>query len=132
MFKHLLKGALAMLAYRLLHNYRQSARQLLEIEAAKFYVRSVRMVRKAALAAMRLWLVITLMGIGLLLIHISLFILLPWSIETKAVVGLLLGVGYLLLGVLAIRITMSQRKWVAKSGIGDILKDVGAASTTRE
>src|ERR1039457_3824580 len=89
MFKHLFKGLLASIVVKLLESYRRLSVQLLKIEAAKAYLHGVQMARLSALGLMGLGLVIGLICIGVVLIHVGLFILLPWSVAAKAVLGMI-------------------------------------------
>ena len=99
MFKYLIKGLLAGMAIKLLDNYRHLSIQLLKIEAAKCYLHGVQMARLSAIGLMRMGLVIALICVGVLLFHAGLFILLPWTVEAKAVLGMILGLAYVVIGV---------------------------------
>ncbi len=122
MLVNLIKGVLAGVAIKLLDNYRHLSLQLLKIEAATCYVRSVQMARRSAIGLMRMGLLIVLMGIGVLLLHVGLFVLLPWSVETKAILGMFLGVAYVAIGALALRAIMAEKNWMKKSGAADMLE----------
>jgi len=123
MFKELLKGLFVDFAVKLLETYRKLTLQLLKLEATKCYVRGVEAVRLSALGLMGLGLVIGLICIGLLLIHAALFILLPWTIEAKAMLGLGLGLAYVVIGGLALKVAMDERTWMEKSGAAKMLKE---------
>ena len=56
--------------------------------------------------------------------HAALFILLPWSVKTKAILGLFLGLIYVALGVYALYAAMNEKTWMEKSGAAKMLKDV--------
>ena len=123
MFKHLFKGLLAGMAVKLLDNYRRLAIQLLKIAAAKCYLRGVQTARLAASGLMRMGLMIGLICVGALLFHAGLFVLLPWSDETKAILGMVLGLAYVVIGVVALRAAMSEKTWMEKSGASRMLED---------
>lgn len=123
MFKSLFNGILSGIALKLLADYRHLTVRLLKIEAARSYLRGVRMARVSALGAMWMGLVIALICIGAALFHIGLFILLPWSLEGKAVLGMVLGAVYMVGGGLALRAAMDERAWMEKSGANGMLKD---------
>lgn len=121
MFKNLLNGLLSAVAVKLLDNYRQLSIQLLKIEAAKAYLHGVKMARLSAVGLICMGLTIGLIFLGLILLHISLFILLPWSLETKAVLGAFLGIAYLITGGFILRAAMDERTWMNKSGASEFL-----------
>jgi hypothetical protein len=123
MFKYLIKGLLAGTAIKLLNNWRRLSIHLLEIEAAKGYLHGVRMARLSAIGLMRMGLVISLVGIGVLLFHAGLFILLPWTVETKAVLGMFLGLAYAVIGYVALRAAMDEKMWMEKSGVAEMLEE---------
>lgn len=120
------------IATTLVADYRRLSVQWLKIEAAKSYLRGVRMARLAAISAVRMGLIVALICVGTLIAHAALFVLLPWSLQTKAVVGLLLGTGYVLTGSLALHVAMKERTWMEKSGATRMLLDAtGAAESSR-
>ena len=132
MFKELLKGLFVDFAVKLLETYRKLTLQLLKLEVTKCYVRGVEAVRLTALGLLGLGLVIGLICIGLLLMHVALFILLPWSLEAKAKLGLGLGLAYVVIGGLALRAAMDERTWMEKSGAAKMLKDALSPSDNKE
>lgn len=123
MFKYLIKGLLVGGAIKLLGSYGRQSVQLLKIETAKCYLHGVQMARLSAIGLLWMGLTIGLIVVGVLLFHAGLFILLPWSVETKAVLGMILGVVYVALGGLALRAAMDERTWMAKSGAVRMLEE---------
>ncbi len=123
MLKALLKGTLSAIAIRLLDNYRRMSMQLLKIEVAKAYLHGIRVARLSAIGLMGLGLLIALIAVGVLLLHAGLFILLPWSLAAKAVLSMVLGLVYIMLGAGALRMAMDEKAWMTKSGATDMLKD---------
>ena len=77
MFKNIIKGLLAGITIKLMDNWRRVSLQLLKIEAAKIYLQGVQMARWSMISLMRMGLAIGLIGVGMLLFHAGLFILLP-------------------------------------------------------
>ena len=128
MFKYLIKGLLGGVAIKLLDNCRRLSTQLLKIEAAKCYLQGVQMARLSAIGLMRMGLVIALICFGVLLLHAGLFILLPWTVATKAVLGLFLGLVYVVIGVVSLRATMDERTWMEKSGAARMLEEATGQS----
>jgi len=123
MFKDLIKGFLAGIAGKLLDNYRRLSIQLLKIEAAKCYLHGVRMARLSAVGLMLMGLVIALICAGLMLLHAGLFILLPWTVEAKAVLAMLMGLVYVIIGIVVLRAAMDEKTWMDKSGASEMLED---------
>ncbi|MEI8138983.1 MAG: hypothetical protein WCI03_03855 [bacterium] len=123
MFKNLFKGILSVVAIKMMDNYRNLSLQLLKIEAAKAYLQGVKAARMSAIGLMGMGLVIGLICMGLVLIHVGLFLLLPWTVETKAVLGISLGLIYVIGGGLLLRAAMNEKTWMEKSGATKMLKD---------
>ncbi len=128
MFKDLLKGLLAGLAVKLLEHCRELSLPLLRIEATKSYLRGVQMARLSALGLLGMGLLIGLICLGVLLVHAALFILLPWNVEAKAILGLCLGLGYVVLGIAVLRVAMDEGTWMEKSGATKMLREATAPS----
>ena len=123
MFKNVISTLLAEIVIKLLNNYRQLSLQLVKIEMAKCYLHGVRLAQQSAFGLLKLVLEIGLIAIGTLLVHASLFILLPGSLETKALFGMVLGAVYLLIGVLTLRTSMKEKTWMEQSGALTMLND---------
>jgi len=88
----------------------------------------VQMARLSALGLMRMGLMIGLACVGVLLFHAGLFILLPWTVEAKAVLGMFLGLAYAVIGGVVLRATMDERTWMEKSGAAEMLADATGQS----
>lgn len=129
MFKYLMKGLLAAIGIKLLDNYRRLSVQLLKIEAARCYLHGVQMARMSVLGLMWIGFLIALIGVGALLFHAGLFILLPGSLEVKAAIAMVLGLIYVALGWLALRAALDEKTWMEKSGAAKMLQDATAPST---
>lgn len=123
MFNYLLKGILSAMALKLLDNYRHLSIRLLKIESAKSYLHGVRMARMSVIGLMLMGLVIGLICLGALLFHVGLFILLPWTLKAKAILGMCLGVAYVALGAAALRAAMNEKAWMEKSGATEMLRE---------
>ena len=121
MFKHLLKGLLSALAFKVLDQYRHLSIQWLRIEAAKSYLHGIRMARLSAIGLMLMGLMIGLISFGFLFFHVWLFILLPWTIESKAILGMLLGLAYMIIGGGVLGIMVDEKTWLEKSGAAEML-----------
>ena len=124
MIKCLFKGILSAIAVRLLSDYRHLSVRLLKIEAAKSYLHGVRMARLSAIGLIRAGLMIGLVLLGTLLFHVGLFILLPLTLKAKALLGVCLGLIYVVCGVVMLRAITDEKIWMEKSGAAQMLADV--------
>jgi len=124
MIKCLFKGIMSSIAVRMLINYRYLSIRLLEIEAAKAYLHGVRMARLSAIGLIQAGLMIGLVGLGALLFHVGLFVLLPWTIKAKALFGLCLGLAYVTCGIALLRTITDEKTWMEKSGAAKMLEEV--------
>jgi len=133
MIKCLFKGIMSSIAVGMLTNYRHLSIRLLKIEAAKAYLHGVRMARLSAIGLIRAGLMIGLVGLGALLFHVGLFVLLPWTIKAKALFGLCLGLAYVVCGGVMLRAATNEKTWMEKSGAAKMLDEVtGANNQTKE
>lgn len=123
MFKYMIKAILAGITVKLMDNWRRLSIQLLKIEAAKFYLHGVRMARWSAINLLWIGLAIGLIGVGTLLFHAALFLLLPWTVETKALLGLLMGLAYVGIGYAVLHESVNEKTWLEKSGVSELLKE---------
>ena len=123
MFKNLFNGMLSAFAIKLLENYRHLSIQLLKIEVAKAYLHGVKTARSSAIGLLCLGLLIGLICVGVMLFHIGLFILLPWSMESKAILGMVLGLIYITTGVIVLRAAMDEKTWMKRSGATQMIKE---------
>jgi len=129
MLNWILKGILSAVVARLLDNYRYLSIRLLKIEAAKSYLRGIRMARLSVIGLMLMGLMTGLICVGVVLFHAGLFVLLPWTVKSKAILGMFLGLAYVVIGCAALRVSMSERTWLAKSGAASMLKEATDPST---
>lgn len=123
MFKYVIKGLLAGITIKLMDNWRRLSLQLLKIEAAKLYLHGVRMARWSAISLLRIGLAIGLIGVGALLFHAGLFILLPWTVASKAILGLLLGLAYVGIGYAVLHAAINEKTWLEKSHVAEMIKE---------
>jgi hypothetical protein len=93
----------------------------LKTEAAVVYVAGVRKARQAFIALLGLAFFMLLALCGFVFIHVALFAWLPWSLPTKALVLLILGVVYLGGGLVVFLGLSSDRAWMKFTGVDRIL-----------
>lgn len=132
MFKLLFKGIMASIAVKMLTNYRHLSIRLLQIEAAKSYLQGVRIARLLAISRMQVALMIGLVLLGALLFHVGLFVLLPWTVKAKALLGMCLGLSYVICGGFMLRATMDEKMWMEKSGAAQMLDEVTGTNNQKK
>lgn len=93
----------------------------LKLQAAAAYVAGVRKTRQAFIALLGSFLLLLLMMSGFLLIHVALFIWLPWSLPLKALILLILGLVYLGGGLAVVFRLSSDRTWMKFAKVDHIL-----------
>ncbi|HAR98928.1 MAG TPA: hypothetical protein DCS11_08570 [Syntrophus sp. (in: bacteria)] len=93
----------------------------LEAEAAVLYVGGVRKAREAFIALLIAGLFLLLLMIGFLLVHVALFLWLPWSLTARALVLLVLGVVYFGSGLAVVIALTSQRAWMKFTKVDRLL-----------
>ena len=123
MINTLFKGYLATMAIKLLNNYRHLSIQFLKIETAKSYLHGVRIARRSTWVLLQMGFFVGLIFIGVLLFHAGLFIVLPWSLKAKAILGILLGLVYVITGLVALCIFMDEKAWMLKLGVTALLEE---------
>ena len=94
---------------------------MLKTEAAAVYVAGVRKTRRAFIALLGSFLLLLLMMSGFLLIHVALFMWLPWSLPVKALVLLVLGVAYLGTGLAVVLGLCSDQTWMRFAKVDRII-----------
>ena len=57
--------------------------------------------------------IITLIGAGFVLIPLALLLFMPWQDETKAIVGIVIGVVYLLIPLVGAAFVLSEKRWMS-------------------
>jgi hypothetical protein len=102
-----------------------TAMNIAKIEAAAAYVSCVAKVREAFLILLNLATMLLLALAGFVLIHVALFIWLPWSLGVKALLLLILGAAYLTIGLLTVLSISSDRTWMKIAKVDKILAAIG-------
>src|SRR5512136_1854492 len=94
---------------------------ILKTEAAAVYIAGIRKTRQAFIALLGSFLLLLLTMSGFLLIHVALFMWLPWSLWVKALVLLILGVAYLGTGLAVVVCVNSERTWMRFAKVDRII-----------
>lgn len=123
MIKQLLQGVQSAIALLVLDRYRCLSVELIKIEAARSYVRGVQVARSATGGLLLIRLIMALIFFGVVLAHVGLFVLLPWTLENKAILGLALGLSYVAVGGLILRFALKEQTWMNASGATRLVSD---------
>jgi len=95
----------------------------LKAQAADIYLEGMKGARRALVLLCLLVFVITLVGAGLVLIPLSLLQLAEKG-ETKAIVGTIVGLIYLLVPLIAMRPLLSEKRWLSVTGAEETAKRI--------
>lgn len=101
--------------------YLEPTLRLLKVRVAIYYLEGIKTARQILILLCLLIFVITLIGAGLVLIPVALLLFMPWAPETKALVGLAVGLVYLLIPVVALFSLLSEKRWLKLTGTNDVL-----------
>jgi hypothetical protein len=101
--------------------WRDSVLGGVEMKAAALYATGVRKARGAFIALLLAILFLLLLMSGFLLIHVALFLWLPWSLKARALALLLLGVVYFIGGLAVVVSISSERAWMRYTGVDRLL-----------
>src|SRR5512143_1949663 len=102
-----------------------AALTIVKAEAAAAYVRCVVKVREVFVALVSLAAFLLLALAGFVLVHVALFVWLPWSIGVKALVLLILGAAYFGVGLAAALSINSDRAWMKLAKVDELLSGLG-------
>ncbi len=70
---------------------------------------------------------IMLMITGFLIIHVAIFLYLPWEIETKALILLILGMVYFIVPLSLVFWLYSKAQWMKISGVEEMIENLSEA-----
>jgi hypothetical protein len=90
--------------------------RFVKLELASLYVEAVDRSRRLFILALLGVLVLLLCLSGFTLIHVALFYYLPWSIQDKAILLLVLGLVYFWVPLILIILAASRKAWMKASG----------------
>ncbi len=95
---------------------------LVKAQAAVVYLESIKGARRILILFCLLIFIITLIGAGFVLIPLALLIFMPWQPHTKAVVGIIIGVVYLLVPFAGMLTVLSEKRWMVVTGARHTLR----------
>ena len=101
--------------------YINGVMDIVRTQAAAAYVAGVVKVRQALVALLSLAFFMLLALSGFVLIHVALFVWLPWSLPVKALILLVLGVVYVGGGLAVVLELSSERAWMRFAKVDRIL-----------
>jgi uncharacterized membrane protein YqjE len=92
---------------------------ILRARAAVVFLEGVKGVRRVLIVLCLLTFIITLIGAGFVLIPLAILVLMPWDPQTRAIVGIVIGVVYLLVPLAGILLILPEKRWMAITGAQD-------------
>lgn len=97
---------------------------LAKIEAAIYYLKIIKTVRRVYLGGFFLLVSLILMVNGFMFMHVAFFYYVPWNRETKALTILLLGICYLIIPLAFYLYFASQKKWMKFSRSDELVQKI--------
>lgn len=88
------------------------------------FLEGVRAARRILLLVVLLVFVITLIGGGLVLIPLSLLLFTDWAPHTKAIVGMVVGLFYLLVPLVVLVPLLSEKRWMRVTSASKVLRQL--------
>jgi hypothetical protein len=105
----------------LLSSYLKSRLELAKIRAAACYVNGVKVTRRLLILWCKLVFCLVLLATGLALIPIALCLYMPWAPEIKAIVAISFGFVYMVVALLVMLDSFSQKRWMKVSGANELV-----------
>lgn len=102
--------------------YVEPSLRLLRLRAASCYLEGIRGARRILILVCLLVFVITLICGGLVLVPVSMLLFMPWEPGTKAIVGIGIGVAYLLVPAIALVFLLSEKRWMRITRVTEVLR----------
>lgn len=119
----LLRKTLVAGAIWLGRRYQSVSLELAKIEAATAYVKTIKNVRLAAMAAIGLMVVVTLLVVSLFCAVFSLLWILPITPFAKGLSFLIFSAALFVIALAAILIVLSQKLWMKKTKADQLVRD---------
>lgn len=113
--QRILKALLSATAWGMVSSYRRLSLDLLKVRAATAYVQGVQTVRRWWIGAILLAAVLLLLAVGFVLIHVGLFLWVPWALATKAMLLCVLGLVYMGLALIILLHCCAEKTWMRGS-----------------
>lgn len=105
----------------------QSLWNWLKFESIKLYARVSEVLRGIFISVTLIFLFIIIAVSGFVFIHIALFFILPWSVQTKAITLLVLGIFYFMLPTTCVLILYSRKQWARATGLENYAQRISSS-----
>jgi formate hydrogenlyase subunit 4 len=119
-----IKGITASMTSGILSILQGTIIRSLKIEALKLYVKAVGVARNFNIIVMASIALLLLAMVSFVMIHVGIMILLPYSLEVKGWIILILGIVYGLISYTFIGNICSEKTWLDISKASDMINDV--------
>jgi hypothetical protein len=116
-------GFLGWIVRRLIGSEIESSVALVKVNAAIVSLNILKGARRLTVLLCLLGMFIVMLACGFLLIPVALCLFMPWSPETKAIVGASIGAAYIIIPVIVGTSLFSERRWMRTSGIDKLVKE---------
>jgi hypothetical protein len=118
-----LTGFLGAIIRRLIGSEIESSVALVKINAAIVSLNILKGARRLTVRLCLLVMFIVMLACGFLLIPVALCLFMPWSAETKAIVGACIGAAYIIIPVIVGTSLFSEKRWMRTSGVDKLVKE---------
>jgi hypothetical protein len=98
--------------------------KMIKVQLAIGFLEGIRAARRILLLLVLLVFVITLIGGGLVLIPLSLLLFMDWAPHTKAIVGMVVGLLYLVVPAVALLPLLSEKRWMRVTSASKVLRQL--------
>ncbi len=95
---------------------------MLKVKAAILYIEGVKGAHRILILICLLVFVITLISAGLVIGPLALLLFMPWEPATKAIVGIIIGILYLIAPTVALISLLSEKRWMRLTGATNMLR----------
>jgi len=116
-------GYLGWIIRRLIGSEIESSVALVKVNAAIVSLNILKGARRLTVLLCLLVMFIVMLACGFLLVPVALCLFMPWSPETKAIVGASIGAAYIIIPVIVGTSLFSERRWMRTSGIDKLVKE---------
>lgn len=96
---------------------------LFKIQSAIVYLNLIKAARHTSMLFCLLIFCVVILACGFLLIPVALCLFMPWTSETKAIVGAAFGAAYIVIPLIAVMALFRQKRWMKASMADKLLKE---------
>lgn len=108
---------------QLINSKIEAAAAYVKIQGAIGYVNLVKHTRHLTMAFCLLVFCGVVFAFGLLMIPVALCLFMPWTPETKAIVGVSFGAAYIIIPLIVMMALFSEKRWMKGSKADEIMKE---------